>query len=130
VLASASAFAFGLAALLPTLVCGEGAVRLLDCSITRVCDAGGSCTAASDDVTFSMQPIESRADGSGRFQLHYGNTDAPMDALSDAGPFVWNVGAERNALLVSSETQFLWHRLTLDPMPTATVSFLRCAIRQ
>jgi hypothetical protein len=40
------------------------------------------------------------------------------------------VGPERNTLLVSSEAQFLWHRLELGPAPKATVRFLTCTFVQ
>jgi hypothetical protein len=69
-------------------------------------------------------------DGSGRYELQYVDTKTAMSSVSDIGPFVWTVGEERHALLASSETHFLWHRLTLDPAPAATVRFLTCTIRQ
>ena len=126
----ASLSVLGCVALLPNAGWGEGAVRLLDCTVVQVCNAAGSCEAASGAVAFRMEPVQVGQDGSGRYELHYGETEAAMDALSDVGPFVWTVGEERNTLLASSETQFLWHRLTLDPVPAATVHFLTCTIRQ
>jgi hypothetical protein len=112
--------------LLPVGAWAEGAVRLLDCAVARVCDAAGACDSGTERVTFRMEPVETAADGSGRYGLTYGGTEADMDALSAAGPFLWTVGPERNALLASSETRFLWHRLTLEPAPEATVRFLEC----
>jgi hypothetical protein len=41
---------------LPGIVCAEGATKLLDGDITRVCDAAGRCEPASDHVAFRMQP--------------------------------------------------------------------------
>ena len=120
----------GCLALMPNAVWGEGAVRLLDCRVAQACNAAGSCQAASGAVAFRMEPVQVGLDGSGRYQLHYGDTEAAMDALSDVGPFVWTVGEERHTLLASSETNFLWHRLTLDPVPAGTVHFLTCTIRQ
>lgn len=109
---------------------GEGAVRLLDCRVVRVCDAAGNCEAATDAVAFRMEPVQVGQDGSGRYELQYGDTETAMNSGSEIGPFVWTVGEERHTLLASSETNFLWHRLTLDPLPAATVRFLTCAIRQ
>ena len=119
-----------LIALLPGAAWTEGAVRLLDCTAVKVCDAAAACTADSVHVAFRMEPVERAADGSGSYTLSYGDTKAEMRALSDAGPFVWTVGDERNTLLASSETQFVWHRLAFDPAPHATVRFLACALRQ
>ncbi|HSC14879.1 MAG TPA: hypothetical protein VLI71_07160 [Gammaproteobacteria bacterium] len=122
--------ALGCVALRPNAVWSEGAVRLLDCTIEQVCNAAESCQAASGAVAFRMEPVQIGEDGSGRYELHYGETEAAMNSLSDVGPFVWTVGEERRTLLASSEMNFLWHRLTLDPVPAATVRFLTCTIRQ
>jgi len=127
---STSLSVLGCIVLLPNAGWGEGAVRLLDCTIVRVCDAAGICEAASGAVAFRMEPVQVAQDGSGRYELRYGNTDVAMNSLSDVGPFFWTVGDEHNTLLASSETQFLWHRLTLGPVPAATVRFLTCTIRQ
>ena len=108
----------------------EGAMRLLDCTVVQACDGAGKCAAAADVVKFRMEPIEVRPDGSGRYTLRYGDVQAAMTASSDIGPYVWSVGQERHALLVSSEHDFLWHRLVLEPAPAATVRFLRCEFRQ
>jgi hypothetical protein len=121
---------FGLTALLPGLVLSEGAVRLLECTVTQVCDGGGACETASGGVSFRMEPVEREASGAMRYALSYGDTQADMLAVSDAGPFIWTVRDERNALLASSQTQWLWHRLTLDPAPAATIRFLTCSFRQ
>lgn len=120
----------GCVALLSTAGWGEGAVRLFDCTVVQVCDAAGNCEAATDAVTFRMEPVQVDQDGSGRYELQYGDTETAMSSVSDIGPFVWTVGDERHALLASSETSFLWHLLTLDPVPAATVRFLTCTIRQ
>jgi hypothetical protein len=116
--------------LLPGAVWAEGAVRLLVCSVARVCDAAGNCEAGTVQVTFRMAPEETGVDGAGSYALSYGDTQADMEALSDAGPFFWTVGTEQNTLLASSETQMLWHQLTFDPVPEATIRFLTCALRQ
>jgi hypothetical protein len=60
----------------------------------------------------------------------YESVDAEVAASSAAGPFVWDVGNERHTLIASSETEFLWHALTLAPAPTAQIRFLRCIFRQ
>jgi len=108
----------------------EGAVRLLECTVVRVCDGAGKCAAAPDVVTFRMEPVEIGPDGSGPYTLRYGDVEAAMTASAETGPFVWSVGQERHALLVSSERDFLWHRLVGEPAPAATVRFLRCEFRQ
>jgi hypothetical protein len=77
-----------------------------------------------------MEPVDVRAGNPGRYTIGYGDTKAQMVAMSDAGPFLWTVGEERDGLLASSETQWLWHRLTLDPAPEATIRFLTCSFEQ
>jgi hypothetical protein len=121
---------FGFTALLPGVVLPEGAVRLLECTIAQACDAGGSCQPASGRVSFEMAPVDRDASGATRYALSYEDTQTEMLAMSDAGPFLWTVRDERNALLASSQTQWLWHRLSLDPLPAATIRFLTCAFRQ
>lgn len=119
----------GLVLLLPGMVSAEGAVRVLTCTITRVCDAAGRCGAGSGQVAFRMEPIETGADGSGSYTLSYENNETEMQALSLAGPYVWTAGTERNTLLASSETAFLWHRVKFEPTPEGTIRFLSCAMR-
>jgi hypothetical protein len=118
------------AALVPALAGSEGAVRILDCSIEQVCNAAGNCRPGSGLVTFRTEPVSLRADGSGTYALSYGDVEAEMEAQSPAGPFFWTVGNERDTLLASSETQFLWHQLTFELVPEATIRFLQCAFRQ
>jgi hypothetical protein len=121
--------ALGFIGLLPGAAWPEGAVRFFDCTAARVCDSAGNCRAESMQATFRMEPVEMRADGSGSYTLSYGDTQAAMEGISDAGPFFWTVGTQRNTLLASSETAFLWHRLTVDPTPEATIHFLTCTFR-
>lgn len=113
---------------LPALASAEGARRYFDCEVTQRCDAAGNCTAASDTVSFEQEPLEVGDDGAGRYQLRYGDVDAEMTAVSEAGPFHWQVGTEQHTLLVSAETLFLWHQLDLSGAP-AGISFLTCSIR-
>lgn len=108
----------------------EGAVRRLDCVSAQVCDAAGECEPDSLPIAFRLEPTETAADGSGRYTMVYGDTRAAMQALSDIGPFHWTAGSERHTLVASSETQFLWHRLVIEPAPAATVRFLICAFGQ
>jgi hypothetical protein len=122
--------ALGLGLLLAGATWGEGAVKTLDCAVARVCDAGGRCETGTGRVSFRMEPEELEAGGAGRYTLSYGDTRAEMEAMSDAGPFFWSVGRERDALLASSETEFLWHRLALEPVPEATIRFLTCSFQQ
>ena len=110
------------------LAWAEGAVRTLDCRITQACLATGACAAASDAVNFRMTPENLREDGSGNYQISYRDVQASMEATSYAGPFYWTTDSERNTLLASSETQFLWHRLVLDATPEASVYFLECTV--
>lgn len=117
-------------ALFPALAGSEGAVRVLDCSVEQVCNAAGNCRPGSGQVSFRTEPVSLGADGSGIYTLSYGDIEAEMEAQSPAGPFFWTVGNERDTLLASSETRFLWHRLTFDQVPEATISFLQCAFRQ
>lgn len=108
----------------------EGAVKLLDCEIVRVCDAAGSCDAGSGEVRFRMEPLELAAGGAGSYQIRYRDAEASMQAMSDAGPFFWTAGSKRNALVASSETEWLWHELALGAAPQATVRFLACRFQQ
>lgn len=128
--ATTRGLALAIALLLPVAARAEGAARVLECTVTRVCDAAGACSAATGRAAFRMEPVETHADGSGSYTLSYGDTTAAMQALSAAGPFFWTTGDQRNTLLASSETQFLWHRLALAPAPEATVRFLMCTFRQ
>lgn len=118
------------AALVPAIARAEGAVRILDCSVVQVCNAAGKCGPGSGQVTFRTEPVSLAADGSGIYTLSYGGIEARMEAQSPAGPFFWTVGNERDTLLASSETQFLWHQLKFERVPEATVAFLQCAFRQ
>lgn len=116
-----------LSALTP-LALGEGAVRTFDCRLTQTCDAAGRCETASGEVEFRMTPEALAADGSGTYRISYRDVQASMAAASLAGPFHWSTDSERNSLLASSETEFLWHRLILAPAPHAEIHFLRCAL--
>jgi hypothetical protein len=102
----------------------EGAVKLLECSIAKVCDGQGQCEAGSGQATFRMEPEQIEAGGVGTYTIFYGDTEVAMDALSEVGPFIWTVGTERNALIVSSRTDWLWHQLASGPTTEATVRFL------
>jgi len=115
---------------LPCSALAEGAVRVLECSVTTVCDAAGMCTAAAEPVSFRIEPLDVAATGAARYAIRYNETQTEMQALTDAGPFFWMHGGERATLLASSETEWLWHRLVLEPRPSATISFLTCAFRQ
>jgi hypothetical protein len=114
---------------LPGFVSAEGAVRVLECTVTTVCDAAGRCADATEPLSFRIEPLDVSATGPARYAISYGETRAEMQALTEAGPFFWVHGSERATLLASSETQWLWHRLALEPQPLATVSFLTCAFR-
>jgi len=120
----------GWIAVFPAAVCAEGSVRWLDCAVARVCDGAGSCAADSSRVVFRMQPVDAEADGGGRYALSYEDAAVEMQALSDVGPFFWTAAAERHTLLASSQTEFLWHRLIVDPSPRATIRFLTCTFGQ
>jgi hypothetical protein len=117
----------GLAAGAPAAVLAEGAVKVLDCTIARVCDGAGRCNAGTGKVEFRMEPKSLGAGSAGRYSLQYDGESADMEALSDAGPFVWSLAGERHALLASSETEWLWHALLLEPAPKAVVRFLACS---
>lgn len=108
----------------------EGAVKLLECDIVRVCDASGSCDAGSGDVRFRMEPVQLAAGGAGSYQISYGDAEASMQAMSDAGPFFWTAGSARNTLIASSETEWLWHELDVSSLPQATIRFLICSFQQ
>lgn len=116
--------------LLPPLAFAEGARKELDCQIVRVCDAAGVCQAGDGNVSFTMEPVEVGESGAGRYQLSYAQTTSEMQAVADAGPFIWTAGQERHVLVASSETEWLWHRLDLAAAPTATIRFLGCSFRQ
>ena len=127
---SASSLLIPCLLLLPCLAWAEGAVRVFDCNVTQACDAEGACETTSDQINFRMTPGNLREDGSGDYQVSYRDVEADMNASSDAGPFYWTTGNERNTLLASSETHFLWHKLTLAPTPTTNIYFLSCMLRQ
>jgi hypothetical protein len=102
----------------------EGAVKLLDCTVVQICDAQGQCEAGSGPASFRMEPIQIEAGGVGTYTISYNDIEAEMNAMSEVGPFYWMAGAERNVLIVSSRTDWLWHQLTSDSTPEATVRFL------
>jgi hypothetical protein len=108
----------------------EGAVRTLSCSVVRDCDAAGTCADGAGEVVFRMEPTDVSEDGSGSYRLSYNDTTVAMTALSAAGPFVWSAGEARHTLLASSEREFLWHRLTLRPVPDSLIRFLVCRFAQ
>jgi hypothetical protein len=112
--------------LAPGVAWTEGAVRHFDCALVRACDSSGSCTPESGKVIFSMAPVSIAPDGSGRFEIKYGSVSAPMQALSDVGPFHWKVGDEQNTLLLNSEREMLWHQLNIGASATANVRFMTC----
>lgn len=116
----------GALVLVPSLGRTEGAVRHLDCVIVRSCDSSGSCTAQDGKVNFSMTPVSAARDGSGRFEIRYGSVRAPMQALSDTGPFHWKIGHQHNTLLVTSEQAMLWHQLDVGGTAAASTRFLAC----
>lgn len=116
----------GIALLMPLAASSEGAVKTLDCTVERVCDASGHCRDATGETEFRMDPVELDAEGRGRYTISYDETEAEMNAQSEFGPFFWRVGSERHALIVSSESHWLWHQLSVDPDPVATIRFLAC----
>lgn len=116
--------------LLPALVQAEGAVRVLDCRITQECDAEANCGTLDQTIEFRMEPIALDEQGAGRYTIRYLDQNADMQALSDAGPFHWRQESERHTLIASSETRFLWHSLSFDTMPEASIRFLSCRLRQ
>jgi hypothetical protein len=120
--------AVGCAALVPGLAVAEGAVKTLQCTIERVCDAGGQCEAGSGEIGFRMTPVQLASDGSGSYTISYDDVETDMQAGSELGPFFWKSVDERHVLLVSSETQWLWHTLTIEAAPAATVRFLECSL--
>jgi hypothetical protein len=110
----------------PALNWAEGAVRRFDCTVVRSCNGSGSCTAESGKVAFSMAPVSTAGDGSGRFEIKYGSVRVPMQALADTGPFHWTVGDEQNTLLWSSEREMLWHQLNIRTTAISTIRFMTC----
>jgi hypothetical protein len=108
---------------------GEGAVRVFTCEVKQLCNAEGACAGNNEAVTLRMEPLSRNSEGAGKYKLSYHDTQAEMQAQSDAGPFLWTIGSERHALITSSNTDFLWHRLMLDPAPHTEVRFMRCSVR-
>ena len=108
----------------------EGAVRIFDCAIVKSCDGAGECKSASAKVNFRLEPVALKADGSGQYTLRYDGNDSPMQMLSATGPFVWTIREERNTLLLSSETEMVWHQLLLGSSAKASIRFLVCKVKQ
>ena len=108
----------------------EGAVKQLDCEIRVVCDSGGNCRQGTGHVAFRMEPVRLDSGGRGDYRLRYGELQADMTALSDAGPFFWTLEQQRNALMPSSETDWLWHQLQLGQTVNSQIRFLECAFQQ
>ena len=108
----------------------EGAVRVLDCKVTQRCDAAGRCEVRSDAIGFRLEPQALANDGSGQYTLRYRDVEVPMQAVGEAGPFIWTAQNVRYTLLVSSETQLLLHALELAAVPSTSVDFLTCTVKQ
>ena len=106
----------------------EGAVRRLQCSTERVCDAAGSCVSETGEATFLIEPVEVDAAGAGRYTISFAQAQAPMLAQSELGPFLWTLGTQRHALIISSETQWLWHTLDTAPVAAASIRFMQCRL--
>ena len=117
-------------ALLPMAGLAEGARKILDCQVVHVCDAAGACKPDSSRVVFTMEPIELEFAGAGEYSISYADEQAKMRAESDSGPFLWNLGQERNASIANSEKQWLWHQLGFDPGPEAAIRFLESSFQQ
>jgi hypothetical protein len=115
--------------LLPAPASAEGARRFFDCEVQQLCDAAGQCDAAATPVLFTLEPLAVASNGAGSYRLTYDNDTVEMDALAEAGPFRWTLGAEHHTLLASSETRFLWHQLDLSGTPSARIAFLACTVR-
>jgi len=115
-------------ALVPGIAAAEGAVKILACTLARICDGAGVCEDASGELGFRMAPISLAPGGAGSYKINYEDVEADMQAGSELGPFYWNVGAQRHALLISSETRWLWHTLSVEPAPAATIRFLVCSL--
>jgi hypothetical protein len=119
-----------LLSLAPAGARAEGAVRVLACDSTRVCDAVGDCRSDTGSLTLRMAPEALAADGSGRYELTLGGDVLPMQAVSEAGPFLWQQADTRYTLLVNSNSDFVLHALSLSPQPSASLRYLRCTFRQ
>lgn len=112
-------------------VLGEGGIRTFECVIEKTCDASGNCeTGDMNGITLLMEPDNLNADGSGSYMLNYDNGRFAMEALSNAGPFVWRRDGTRHTLLASSEEQFLWHQVFIGSSPEATIRFMQCRVIQ
>jgi len=111
-------------------VLAEGAVRVLDCQITRLCNTTGQCETQDGKVQFRMAPQALDASGAGQYNLQVDGIESAMQAQSEIGPFYWNTGPERHTLLASSETRFVWHTLSLAAQPEGNTRFLACTFQQ
>ncbi|HWK52744.1 MAG TPA: hypothetical protein VNR18_00090 [Hyphomicrobiales bacterium] len=120
----------GAALLLPITALAEGSPRRFDCAIIQSCDADGNCQSSDESITLHLEPQQIDADGSGTYVIRYGGKEADMRALSEAGPFYWALPSERNTLLVSGDTQILWHRVKLGAVPGTSIDFMHCSFRQ
>jgi hypothetical protein len=118
-------FAFALL-FVPLIGWTEGAVKSLDCEVRVSCDEAARCEDASRAVAFRMEPIELDDQWRGRYTIRYDGTEAPMEGVSELGPFVWAIGAERHVLAISSESRWLWHVLTTEPVPASSIHFMDC----
>ena len=119
-----------LSLIFPCLALAEGAARRLDCETLRICDSTGNCKEQTETVNFRLEPMSLDDDGAGTYRLTYGDVQTTMKALTAAGPFYWSGDTERNTLMASSETAFVWHRLRLGNVVDADVRFLRCKFSQ
>lgn len=116
--------------LMPGLLQGEGALRVLDCNKVLVCDESLTCQTESGQVVFNMEPLNLDENNAGSYTIRYDAVQVPMQGLSFAGPFHWRLDNGMHTLLASSESDFLWHSLTIDPQPVTTIRKLDCRFMQ
>ena len=115
--------------LVPCIGLAEGAVRRLECTVQTTCDARGRCAAAAGEISFRLEPIRISEGGAGSYRIVYGDRSADMQAQSELGPYYWTIDSRRHALIISSESQWLWHELETSPSPVATIRFLTCSLQ-
>lgn len=116
-----------LAALLADSTVAQHGPRLIDCRIVTMCRPDGSCQSFSGHEPIELTPREKHPDGTGSYQIFYGDVYTTAQAVTDDGPFLWTErGNDRQTLLLTGPKTAVW--ISVDPEPAfSRTLFLACA---
>lgn len=112
-----------LCALAPVPTLAEGAHQRLDCQVVTRCDGAGSCAPGGGDVSFTLSPEGTDAQGAGRYGIAHKGQSFEGRAASARGPFDWDAGGMRQSLYVNGDSELVW---VAQGPEGPVVQFLNC----